>query len=103
MNYYIFKTNHLTGETMNVSGGRHDNYEQCAAHFRAYCYGFMDGAIEICGAGKYQMMAGHHGYLSFIFSAKGLPQVEYFMLLDAEGWDLMKEICNKGYAPAVGA
>lgn len=101
MNYYIFKKNLSTGKVVNICGGSHDNYEQCAAHFRAYSYGFMDGALEICGHDGYLMTNGNH-YLSFLFGVKAAGyQVEYFMLLDQEGQDLMFKISNEGNAPAV--
>ena len=91
-----------TGKTQNVCGGGHDTYEDCARHFRAYCYGFMDGAIEVCGPAGYLMADGNHK-LSFRFGLKaaGCYQVEYFMLLDKEGQDLMFKISNEGHAPAV--
>lgn len=102
MNYYIFKEDLTTGKMVNICGGSHDTYDDCAAHFLAYSYGFMDGAVELCGHSGYLMGAGYHK-LSFCFGTKaaGCYQVEYFMLLDKEGQDLMFKISNEGHAPAV--
>ena len=93
MNYYIFKTNLDTGRTWLICGGSHNSYEDCARHFRCYSYGFMDGAVEICGSGGYLMADGDHK-LSFRFGTKAAHryQVEYFMLLDQEGQDLIDKI-----------
>lgn len=93
MNYYIFKTNLDTGKTYFICGGSQDSYEDCARHFRSYSYGFMDGAVEICGSGGYLMANGNH-QLSFLFGTKaaGRFQVEYFMLLDQEGQELIDKI-----------
>lgn len=86
--YYIFKKEMPSGKTTFICGGSHDSADICAAHFRAYSYGFMDGASQILGYGNYEMMDGGHR-LSFVFSINGQKMVEYFMLLDDEGQDLI--------------
>ena len=91
--YSNFKTNKITNETTLVCGGSHNSQDLCKAHFRAYCYGFMDGAAELLKGKKYTMMDGSHP-LSFEISFDG-NCVEYFMLLDEEGDALIKEICYK--------
>lgn len=93
-NYYIFKTDRITGKTVNICGGCHDNEDQCGAHFRAYSYGFMDAADEIYGRGSYQMMNGSTKY-SFIFSVDGKKDVEFFMLLNDEGFKKIEELCKQ--------
>ena len=93
-NYYIFKTDRITGKTINICGGSHNNEEECNEHFLAYMYGFMDAAFEILGHGKFQMMNGSRKN-SFTFSVDGKKDVEYFMLLDKEGTDKIFEICNQ--------
>lgn len=93
-NYFIFKTDRLTGKTVQICGGGHNNEDECGAHFRAYSYGFMDAADEILGRSGYQMMDGSRKY-SFIFSVDGKKDVEYFMLLDAEGFNLIQELCKQ--------
>ena len=92
MNYNIFKTNLDTGKTYLICGGSHERYEDCARHFRAYSFGFMDCAEEICGHDGYLMTEGNH-VLSFLFKIKGKEgEFEYFMLLDQEGQDLLNRI-----------
>ena len=94
--YFIFKTDNLTGKTTNICGGSHETIEECHTHFRAYSYGFMDGAVELLGHYRnFQMMDGCHGHYSFQFSCDILTRkmnVEYFMLLDEDGDKLIAEI-----------
>lgn len=92
--YYIFKTNNKTGETTHICNGSHDSVEDCNRHWRCYLYGFMDGAIEIVGGCNFDLSEGTHPN-SFRFAA-GEKDVEYFMLLDEEGQELIAEICKNG-------
>lgn len=89
--YYIFKTDNLTGRTIHICNGSHDSEHECRIHWQSYMYGFMDGAFEILGRDNFQMMAGSHK-LSFQFSVDGKMNVEYFMLLDEDGVNLIKKI-----------
>lgn len=93
MNYYIFKTNNLTGKTDHICNGSHKTEEEIDIHWMSYMYGFMDGAFEILGAKNFQMMTGSHKR-SFIIGQDGKFNVEYFMLLDEEGQDKVMEICK---------
>lgn len=95
MNYYIFKKDLDTGKTVNICGGSHDTYEDCARHFTCYTYGFLDGAVELCGPAGYLMTCGDL-LLSFRFGTKaaGRYQVEYFMLLGDKGQQLMDQLCK---------
>lgn len=88
--YYIFKTDNLSGKTELVCGGAHKSILDCKNHFRIYCYGFMDCSIELHG--KSHMTNGTHGDLSFTLRVDGKKDVEYFMLLDEEGQDLIHAI-----------
>lgn len=89
--YFIFKKNLSTEKTILVSSGSHDTEEQCSEHFHWYMYGFMDGAFEILGLDNFQMMSGSREF-SFQFSVDGKMNVEYFMLFDQAGHDLIMEI-----------
>lgn len=92
MNYYIFKTNNLTGRTDHVCNGSHETEAEINQHWLCYMYGFMDGAFELLGARNFTMENGSHPLRSFQFSVEGKKNVEYFMLLDKEGQDLINEI-----------
>ena len=89
--YYIFKTDNLTGRTILICNGSHASEAECNLHFHAYMYGFYDGCVEALGSGKFQFMDGTKPN-SFIFSVEGKMNVEYFMLLDEDGVNLIKEI-----------
>lgn len=89
--YYIFKKDNLTGRTIHICNGSHDSEHECRIHWQSYMYGFMDGAFEILGRENFQMMEGIHK-LSFQFIVYGKMNVEYFMLLDEDGVNLIKEI-----------
>lgn len=91
--YFIFKTDNLTGRTIHICNGSHDSERECRIHFQSYMYGFMDGAFQILGRDNFQMMSGSRE-LSFQFSVDGKMDVEYFMLFDQAGHDLIMEICK---------
>ena len=93
MNYYIFKTDWNTGKTVNICGGSHDDELQCRQHWQAYMYGFMDGDYELLGRKNFDMMNGKRT-LSFKIHIEGKKLVEYFMLFDKEGQDLISDICK---------
>ena len=89
--YYIFKTDNISRKTIHVCNGSHDTEHECRIHWQSYMYGFMDGAFEILGRENFQMMEGSHK-LSFQFSVDSKMNVEYFMLFDEDGVNLIKEI-----------
>lgn len=89
--YYIFKTDNLTGRTIHICNGSHDSEHECRIHWQSYMYGFMDGAFEIIGRDNFQMREGRYK-LSFQFIVDGEMNVEYFMLLDEDGANLIKKI-----------
>ncbi len=92
MNYYIFKTDKGSGKTTNVCGGSHNDERECRIHWKSYMYGFMDGAFELLGRSNVFMVNGRHD-LSFEILIKSQQRiVEYFMLFDQEGEDLIREI-----------
>ena len=93
MNYYIFKTDNLTGKTIHICNGSHDTERECRIHWQAYLYGFMDGADEILGGPHFKMEKGTHGF-SFRFVLEGKKDIEYFMLFDEEGQKLIYELCK---------
>jgi len=92
--YIIFKTDKVTGKTINICGGCHNTKEECLIHWQSYMYGFMDGAFEMLGRDNFGMMESREHKLGFEFH---IPEkkhtVEFFMLLDEEADELMKEIC----------
>ena len=89
--YFIFKTDNLSGKTIHICNGSHDTEHECNIHFHAYMYGFYDGCVEALGSGKFQFGNGTRKN-SFRFSVDGKLDVEYFMLLDQAGHDLIMEI-----------
>lgn len=89
--YYFFKTDNITLRTIIICNGSHEDVDQCKLHFRYYMYGFMDGAFEILGAGNFKMDQGSHPD-SFRVTYGIKHDVEYFMLLDQEGVDLLRKI-----------
>ncbi len=93
--YYIFKTDKVTGKTVHICNGSHNDERECRIHWQAYMYGFMDGAFEILGASNVKILSGDakHSFTLFVESQKKC--VEYFMLLDKEGQDLVYEISNQ--------
>ena len=92
--YFIFKTDRLTGKTIHICNGVHNDERECRVHWRAYVYGFYDGVQECMKPGTYEFMDGPKGELSFHFSVAGKLNVKYFMLLDKAGEDLIMEICK---------
>ena len=92
MNYYIFKTSKVTGETVHICNGSHNDERECRIHWQSYMYGFMDGAFEILGASNIQMMQGEHALSFEIYIKETGKCVEYFMLFDKEGQDLVYKI-----------
>lgn len=95
-NYYIFKTDKVTGKTTHICNGSHDSEHECRIHWQSYMYGFMDQAFELLGAQNFQMRQGEHE-LSFELYVPQLDGkcIEYFMLFDKEGRDLIYETCNQ--------
>ena len=92
MNYYIFKTDWSNGITTIICNGSHDTELDCRRHWQCYLYGFMDGAYELLGRGNFELQNGKRT-LSFQILIKTTGKlVEYFMLLDKEGQDLIDEI-----------
>ena len=89
--YFIFKTDNLSGKTIHICNGSHDTKRECIIHWRSYMYGFYDGCVEALGSGNFQFMKGTKVH-SFHFSVDGKLDVEYFMLLDQAGHDLIMEI-----------
>lgn len=94
MNYYIFKTDNKTGRTINICNGSHDDERQCTMHFLCYLYGFMDGAFELLGRKGFDMVNGEHDRSFRLTTSDGKKDVEYFMLLDEEGQNLIQESCK---------
>lgn len=92
--YDIFRTDHATGKTTLVCGGSHDTVDECRAHFLAYSYGFMDGLVELQQLHDADMKEGSHGPWSFQLLNCG-HVIEYFMLLNKEAEDLVKELLYK--------
>ena len=92
--YYIFKTDNLTGKTIHMCNGSHNDERECKIHWQSYMYGFMDGAFEMLGRDNFQMMRGTHD-LSFRFTVDGKADTEFFMLFDQAGQDLIMEICRR--------
>ena len=95
--YTIFKHDRLTGKTINICGGSHDDKRQCRAHwqaYQAYMYGFYDQAVELLGSDTFHFMQGSRP-LSFrlIFEGK---DVEYFMILGGAGHELIQELSKLG-------
>ena len=91
--YYIFKTDYKSGKTIHICNGGHETIFECSSHWIIYMYGFMDAAYEFLGYGNFEMDGGKHSQLSIRFTTKdGSKDVEYFMLLDKEGQDLINEI-----------
>lgn len=92
--YYIFKTNNLTGKTIHICNGSHDTEHECLIHWMNYLYGFMDASFEHLGARNFKMEAGSRPVRCFRFIVEGKKDIEYFMLLDKEGQDLIMDICK---------
>lgn len=89
--YFIFKTDNISGKTIHICNGSHDTEHECNIHWQSYMYGFYDGCVEALGSGKFQFMNGSRKN-SFHFSYDGKISVDYFMLLDQAGHDLIMEI-----------
>ena len=93
--YFIFKTDKVTGKTASICNGSHETEELCRIHWQSYMYGFMDGAFEMLGRENFQMMQSNEHKLGFEFHvpAKG-HTVEFFMLFDEAGHQLIQELCK---------
>lgn len=89
--YFIFKTDNVTGKTIHICNGSHNDERECRIHWQSYMYGFYDGCVEALGSGRFQFMEGTKP-LSFIFGIEGKGNVEYFMLFDQAGHDLIMEL-----------
>lgn len=87
-NYFIFSRNLSTGITIAICNGCRADKDSAAAHWVAYMYGFMDAEREFTG--KSDMKEGSTEK-SFIIRKNGI-EIEYFMLLDDEGRDLLYKI-----------
>jgi hypothetical protein len=94
MTYYIFKKDLTTGYITPICNSMRDDLEEIERHWLAYTYGFMDGCFEILG-GQYVGMRPGSTKHSFILHIEGRHEVEYFMLLDQEGRDLIYESCSQ--------
>lgn len=93
--YYIFKTDKVTGKTVHICNGSHETERECRIHWQSYMYGFMDGAFEILGAKNVQMMQSKEHNLGFELHIPAKQHtVEYFMLFDKAGRDLIMELCK---------
>lgn len=93
--YYFFKTDNKTGKTVHICNGDHETERECDVHFISYLYGFMDGAIELVGINNFEIEPGEHDR-SFRFTTDdGKKDVEYFMLFDEEGQNLIYELCKE--------
>ena len=92
--YSIFKTDYNNlGKTILVCGGSHDSEQECRIHWQSYLYGFMDSAFELLGHDNFTMEQGDRP-MSFKFVCmNGQKNVQYFMLLNEEADNLIKEIC----------
>ena len=95
MNYYIFRTSKVTGETVIICNGSHDDERECRLHWQAYMYGFMDGAYELLGANNVKILNGDAKHSFQVFVESQRKCVEYFMLLDEEGQNLIQEISKE--------
>ena len=95
MNYYIFKTDMVSGKTIHICNGSHNDERECLLHWQAYLYGFMDGAFELLGRKNFDMTNGDAKHSFRIIVAAQQKCVEYFMLFDEEGQNLIHEICKE--------
>ena len=89
--YFIFKTDNTTGKTIHICNGSHNSEQECRTHWQCYMYGFMDGMFELLGRDNFQMTNGSRP-LSFRIVVDDKKDVEYFMLFDQEGHDLIMEL-----------
>lgn len=94
MNYYIFKTSKNTGRTVHICNGSHNDERECRIYWQSYMYGFIDGAFEILGASNVQIIRGEHKLSFEIYIKTDGKCVEYFMLFDKDGQDLISDICK---------
>ena len=95
--YFIFKRDNNTGKVESICNGVHDTKSECLAHFRAYMYGFMDAANEMVGIHNYGMGADYKepDRPSFHFTVPDQNKdIEYFMLFDQAGHDMIMETCK---------
>lgn len=88
--YYIFKTDLETGKTTHICNGAHNDKRECRIHFQSYMYGFMDACSAALGHGNFGMTVGNHDH-SFVLTFQG-KVIEYFMLFDKDGRDLIYKI-----------
>lgn len=94
--YYIFKTDRISGKTTHICNGAHETIEACSRHWLCYMYGFMDAAFELVGRNNFDMTNEKQELNSFQLKTKdGCKDVEYFMLLDKEGRDLISELSKQ--------
>ena len=93
--YIIFRTDNISGKTINICGGSHETEQECKNHWQAYMYGAYDSAVEVLGSGAFQFTQGLHPH-SYNLSIDGVKDVEYFMLIGDEGPALIHELCKKG-------
>ena len=92
--YFIFKKDLTTGYITPICNSWRDDLNEIDRHWFGYMYGFMDGCFEILG-GQYVGMRPGSSERSFILHIEGRHEVEYFMLLDDEGRDLIYESCKQ--------
>ena len=94
--YYIFKTNKVTGEITHICNGSHEGEDLCRIHWQGYMYGFMDAAFEMLGRENFQMMESREHKLGFEFHIPANNHtVEFFMLFDDAGQQLIQDISRK--------
>ena len=91
--YFIFITDNLTGETIPICNGAHANEDECREHWTIYSYGVCDGWQGCLNEVRGSYSIGSHEY-SLRIQNDG-RDVEYFMVLDQEGHDLMLKISNE--------
>jgi hypothetical protein len=95
--YYIFKTDNKSGKTIHICNGSHNDEHECRVHWLCYMYGFMDGAFELLGRKNFTMEVGTHDQSFRLVTTDQQKDVEYFMLLDKEGQDMVMETCRQNY------
>lgn len=91
--YSIFKTDYNQfGKTILVCGGAHDSEQECRIHWQSYLYGFMDSAFELLGHDNFCLEQGDRPLFFRFVCMNGQKNVQYFMLLNEEADQLIKEI-----------
>ena len=94
MTFYIFKKDLTTSYITPICNTTASNPEELDHYWNEYLVGFMDGCFEVLG-GRYVGMRKGNSERSFILHIEGRHEVEYFMLLDQEGRDLIYESCTQ--------